>query len=232
MTVLQRWVIRLFLLFCLPFSLAGQTYYVTGYFDLWQLTISGGSCTYNTIGSYNLPGNPAMTDIAICSNGTLYGSTSNEIWEINLATAAATLVLSGSNLNITGLVCAGNDILYASCFQGAIYEINVTLGIFTLLGSTGLYNASDLVFSNGSLYMTGTQTMNQNPDLLVEVNLMDPANSSVVMSSNETGFFNGLCLGDFCNALLTGGTSVVSIPLILAGSTLAIVAITFDPDHP
>jgi hypothetical protein len=96
----------------------------------------------------------AMTDIAFAPNGQLYGTSPFDLYRIDTATAAPTLIgrLEGSVGNtITSLVFAPDGTLYGA--NNTLLTIDITTGVTTLLGNTGTsYNAGDLAFVDGQLY--------------------------------------------------------------------------------
>ena len=91
---------------------------------------------------------------------------------------------------------------------GNLYTIDRNTGVATLVGSTGLENASLAFAPNGTLYATSGAV---NPDdplgplIEVQVATLDPATGKVLTSVPTSMFYTALAF-DATNGLLVGGT--------------------------
>jgi len=101
-----------------------------------------------------------LQDIALDSNGNLFGVTNTRLYGLNPSTAAAAPIgfLTGQLTNVNALAFGANNTLCASG-QGELYTINTSTGAATPVGTTTngtvtYASAGDLAFLNGMLYMT------------------------------------------------------------------------------
>jgi len=97
-----------------------------------------------TLGAATPIGNTGINftmDTAINSAGTLYATTDNMLWTVNLATGASTLVgtINGPQSHLMGLMFDGNDMLFATDFvsNSPLYRINLATMTATSVGLTG-----------------------------------------------------------------------------------------------
>ena len=110
-------------------------------------------------GSVTLVGNAGvvLTDIAFDHSGNLWGVDFNNLFSINKATGAATLVGSLGSGSFNALTFGSNGTLYAATNQGgSLYTVNTGTGAATLVGAIGFSSAGDLAFHGGTLYMSTT----------------------------------------------------------------------------
>ena len=197
----------------------GQTFYAGGSAGLYEITINGSSCTSTFIGPFLETGtgnNVFSGDIAICPDGSLYITDNSNLWEVDPATGACTLVASSSTyLGIVGLGCAGNGIVYGTAFGfngsvGILYEMNANTGTITALGDMGFSSAGDMVNYNGTWYMTSTAG-------LVEVDVANPSNSILVQPG--VVYVAMTVFPNECNTLLGGDGDNLFLIDIETGNT-------------
>jgi hypothetical protein len=136
-----------------------------------------------------------VIDIALDKNGAMFGTGFGELYKINKATAACTLVANGSYPNSLSFVPAGtvdpvNEALVG--YVGASYvRINTTSGAVSTIGSLGNngYASSGDVVSliGGSSYLTVTG--NGCGDCLVEINPKTGALMTNIGALNHSSVF-------------------------------------------
>ncbi|MCB0519005.1 MAG: hypothetical protein KDD27_08705, partial [Saprospiraceae bacterium] len=192
-----------------------QVYYANDPNGLYQITINGNSCTASFIGQFINTANGGAVgsgDIAICPNGNLYITDNTNTYQVNPSTGATTLVASSSGTPIiVGLVCDENGTLYGAGVNinggggGTLYQIDVSAGTTTPIGTLQFSPSGDLVFYNGILYMTSSSG-------LVQVNVNSPGSSTLLFPGIT---YVGLTVfAGECNTLLGGdGTNLVTIDL-------------------
>ena len=115
-------------------------------------TIDLGNGAIRIIGSTG----KALTDIAYCRNGTLYGISFSQLFRINPSTAQATLIGSHHVSGLNALVCnAANQLLAHSTSVSRLYPLNAANAAATLLGTTGsLRSAGDLTYHENALFLS------------------------------------------------------------------------------
>jgi hypothetical protein len=130
----------------------------------------------------------AMTDIAFDASGHLFGTDFDNLYSINPATAAITLIGSMGVTDANALVFGSDGTLYeAGNSSNGLRSVNTTTGATTLLGNIGFSSGGDLAFNGGSLYLA---TSSQ----LVRVGL-SPVSGTLVGSFGFSNVF-GLATGD------------------------------------
>jgi len=144
-----------------------------------------------------------MTDIAMNSNGAMYGISFSNLYSINIITAATTNIGSfGSGINdLNALVFGSNGTLYSAGYNDTkLYTLNTLTGTATALtGSTGVDSAGDLAFNpdnSSNLYESDTN------GALVKVSLGPPVSGTVIGSFNVSN-------GDDMYGMATGTDGVL-----------------------
>ena len=196
-------------LFCsLASKLAAQTYYGCNGGFFYQIDVTPCSCTVTTLAPSLTP-NP--NNFTICPDGTFYylsGNPSHVLYQVDITTGSQTVVMTNlPPANFVGLACAGGGIFYAMddlLYGTTLYQINMNAGTSTALGDTGIPCTSDMAYYNGVLYYNSYND-------LVQVDLANPANSTVVLSLNTP--MKGISPYNSCNILLA--MDVFSNQLIL-----------------
>ncbi len=212
-------VVALCALFLYTPNVSAQVYYVNGQNGLYQITITGSSCSSVFIGPFinTANGLPVTTgDIAICPDGSMYVTDNTNVYQVDPATGATTLVASfnGSPL-IVGLVCVGGGILYGVGINifggggGVLYEINANAGTIVPVGNIPFSPAGDLVFFNGTWYMTANEG-------LVALDIANPASSTLLFPG--ISYVALTTFGGECNTLLGGGGSSLNLISLDDGS--------------
>jgi hypothetical protein len=121
------------------------------------------------------PQGVVLTDIALASDGTLYGIDFGNFYTLNVDTGAATFVGPIGNGASNGLVVGPDGTVYDSTFAGQLFTIDPSSGAGTLVGNIGFDSSGDLAFAqDGTLYMTAS-----GGDLLVSVNTATGAGTLV-----------------------------------------------------
>lgn len=104
-----------------------------------------------------------LTDIAFSPTGQLYGINEAQLFSIDKATGALTVI---GNLGLTGvhtnsLVFGADGTLYAA--NTALYALNVATGAATRIGTnatrgSAITSSGDLAFVNGKLYLSSSNS--------------------------------------------------------------------------
>ena len=154
------------------------------------------------IGPFGITGQ-SITDIAVDKDDRMIGISLDNVYQINIATGAATLLtsLGGSTPNLTSLSFVPMDInnpdsperLVAATDQGTVLEINPVNGATTSLGSYGTAAAGTIRSSGDIVAITGvgifaTVTIGDtltDPDYLAQIN---PTTWSATPLGVGTGF--------------------------------------------
>lgn len=131
-----------------------------------------------------------MTDIAFAPNGELYAISFSNLYRLNLATAAPTLIGSHGIPGGNGLVFGSDSTLYgAGNSSRMLFTINPQTGNSTVFGDMGYFSAGDLVFFNQKMYLASTTN---------ELVFVDLGNIGVGTPIGPFGFTNvfGLATAD------------------------------------
>jgi hypothetical protein len=172
-------------------------------------------------GKVTLVGNAGvvLTDIAFSPTGQLFGVDFSNLYSINTATGAATLIapLSGGLAGqANALVFSNGGTLFSAGFGSThLFTINPATGATTDVGNVGTSSAGDLAFANGHLYLTGS-----NNDL-IQIDLTG-TNVSAFKDLGPIGFTNvfGLASPDNVNLFGVAGTQDLSINPVTGAGTL------------
>lgn len=148
-------------------------------------------------------GAQSITDIAVDKNDVMIGISLNNVYRIDIATGAATLLMAigGGAPNLTSLSFVPTDLnnpdsperLVVATDQGTVLEINPTTGATTMLGAYGT-TANGLIRSSGDIVaisgvgIFATVTVGDtltDPDYLARI---DPATWHATLVGSGTGF--------------------------------------------
>lgn len=155
---------------------------------------------------------PAITDLALCPNGKLWGTSFEYLYEINSVTAAARNL--GRYVGVSGvnaLTCSTGGFLYAATEKGEVLKMDIIYDVPRVLERvtlTGVVSGGDLSFtSSGDLYLVALTPGKEN--VLARVQ-HSPLRSSAAVSSHPVGFTNVWGLGYVSTALygLTFGDGI------------------------
>jgi hypothetical protein len=160
-------------------------------------------------GAVTIVGNSGviLTDIAFDPTGNLYGISFTDLYRINTATGAATLIAPHGVPGGNALVFRKDGTLFSSGFASTdLFTINPATGATADVGNVGIASAGDLAFANGHLYLTAI-----NNDL-IRIDLTG-ANVSGFTDVGPVGFSNvfGLASPDNIHLYGVAGTKVLSI---------------------
>lgn len=146
-----------------------------------------------------------MTDIAFSPTGVLYGLSFTDLYTINPATAAATLIGPHSIPEGNALVFDASGTLYgAGGGAASLYTINPATGASSIIGSDGFGSAGDLAFNGGTLFFSSLENE------LVRISLNSPVTATVV---GPLGFPSVFGLATGSDGVLYGlsGTEIFSV---------------------
>ncbi|MBI3510273.1 MAG: gliding motility-associated C-terminal domain-containing protein [Bacteroidetes bacterium] len=142
-------------------ELSAQSMYVSmGSADIYL--VNPNNCSSSLVFSSS---NASWLDIALCQGNpnVIYAlGQGNTLYQIDLSTSQLTLlsnqfsIIYPGNHQLNALVCDGNGILYAADgFSSSLYSFNLSTSAWNFIGSpNGYTSAGDLVFYNGTLYMS------------------------------------------------------------------------------
>jgi len=153
------------------------------------------------IGPFNLASG-SITDIAVDRNDRMLGVSFDNIYTINVATGAATLLVAAGTTGLTSLSFVPMDLnnpnsperLVAATDTGDVVEINQTTGATTVLGNYGTVQNGDQIKSSGDIVAVSglgifaTVTVGtplSNPDYLAQIN---PATWQATLIGGGTGY--------------------------------------------
>jgi gliding motility-associated-like protein len=188
----------------------GQTvYYTIAGGALVEIIFENGDCTVNLVGAASF----GMTAIAICSNGQLYVTdNSGNVFAIDIPSMQTTLVGSCPVGSPSGLTCGPGGLLYGTTLSGHLFTIDPSNGAFVDLGVMPMMFPTDLLFYNGTLYVTS-------PSGVYTVDPADPSQSTLVLN---TPGLSGLSIGPNCDYQLMGsntGGQLVGLDLVNESSS-------------
>lgn len=180
-------------LWCATFASAQQPFYLC--YESGVIVKSDlDNCFESPIGAY-----PAFTDIAVSSNGDLYGI-NDRIFIIDTINQVASDVSGSISANGPfglGLEATPHGILLFDKLD-SLFSFTIATGIISYVGAIGHYCAGDFVFKGGYLYMISVN----NELIKIELN---SDNSQVISVTNlgliETPYFSayGLFNTEECN---------------------------------
>lgn len=154
-----------------------------------------------------------MTDIAFAPNGELYAISFSNLYRLNLATAAPTLIgphgIPGGN----GLVFGSDGTLYgAGSSSLMLFTIDLQTGDSTAFGNMGYFSAGDMVFFNQEMYLASTTN---------ELVSIDLGNSGIGTPIGPFGFANvfGLATADDGVIYGTANLDVFAVDTITGNGT-------------
>lgn len=158
-----------------------------------------GTCNTTLVGSFAPV--TGMLDLAFHPNGNLYGVNSNDFYQIDTTTGAATYI-GTHGTGVTALTSDNSGNMYAAATNGNFYTMDITTGTATLIGMMGSGPAGDLAFFDGNLYMA---------DVNGELLRLNPNNTNNSTSIGVLNVGNGLPYG-----LISTGTTC-QVTQFLAG---------------
>jgi hypothetical protein len=186
--------------------------------NIGQVDITHSDVVAGSVKSVTGVSNGPLTDIGFTQNGTLYGTTFDNLYSINTSGAndVATQVGSaytGSASGMNALVGDGNALLGASGSSSTIYNITATGTVTTAAGfSSPVISAGDLAFSGSTLFESGVDTNNGNVDELVDASTGTKV-ADFTLSTNHSTTFQGVfgLADDGTTMYAVNNTSVYSV---------------------
>ena len=131
-----------------------------------------------------------FTDLALAKDGDLYGATFDELYKIDPETGATTHIGSFSNHSINGLGFDSNGNLYASSFNGGLYQVDINSGSLThVAGTAGFKSSGDVVWDETQERFFGTDSHGNLWSL-------DPNGHSEVLGNTGVSDLYGLYMED------------------------------------
>ena len=168
-----------------------------------------------------------LTDIAVDSSGSLWGTSFTNLYQINENTATATSVGNYSkDINGMNALAFGNngDLYAADATTSNLYTLDTLDGSETSLGDMGFYSAGDLEFNANSLYLSACDNAffsNTQCDdsSLVNVVANTPSDSTKIGSLGVDGMYGLATAGNNDNLYGVAGSSVYSVSTSTGAAT-------------
>ncbi len=222
-TVFKSLCLAIALIVFLTLSANAASIYVSGSNgDIYTVDIASGLATFVT-------DTPIMSDIALDSNGDLWGLGFHDssLYQIDTSVASSSSTLVGAS-GITGanaLVFGPDGTLYAAGTSTTfryLYRLNTSTGGGTNIGSNRAAlispSSGDLEFDDvGNLYLTGDSG---SPDSLIRINEETGAATALVGGYGATGYdyLHGLA---YVNGVMYGfsGLDIITLDLTSGAST-------------
>jgi hypothetical protein len=167
-------------------------------------------------GAVTLVGNSGivLTDIAFDPSGNLWGISFTDLYKLNKATGAATLVGSTGISHGNSLVFGTDGTLYAaSNSTDLLYTINKTTGAGSSIGNIGFISDGDLAFDQGNLYESDGN------GALLKITLSPSVSGTEVGPLGFSSVF-GLATGDDNILYGVAGTQIFSVNTSTGQGTL------------
>ena len=155
-------------------------------------------CTMNILCDQAFSGN----GYTFSPEGELYIGTP-DISELNPQTCFYTnYFTSPSSIELDGLVTIDGNLFYSmqrELFGDSLFEIDVSAGTITNLGSTGFpIGYGDMCLYNGEVYYYSN-------DGIVKLNISNPSSSELILSFPTFGYYS-LTVSPWCNTLMATRT--------------------------
>ena len=190
-------------------------------------TLNGSVGLYNSANgnlSQVISPNINLRDIAVASNGSLYGISSSGLYRINRTNGISSFIGSTRVSGLNGLTFASNNRLYATRPNSSnLYQINLTTGRASIVANLGLNfdSSGDLVFdAANNRFLAISEEFGS--DSLYSIRFNSRTNSVLsVQRVGSIGFRDvwGLSLSQGQLKGYTGGGRVITInPFTGAGS--------------
>jgi len=195
----------------LGIQMSAQVIYVsTSDFDVYALDLN--DCSLELVVDINSSFD--IFDISFHPNGNLYGiAPAGQLIQIDIVTGSTSVVHTFSPLNfnpyfLTSLTVAGDGTIYTIGNEGKLYSYNIATGSAICHGNIGYPATGDLTFYDGNLYVAA------NDNNIVQVDIDNPSNSSVVVNGDINGrIFGIVSFANDCNDVnvyaITNGDSQI-----------------------
>ncbi|MBM3584047.1 MAG: PEP-CTERM sorting domain-containing protein [Alphaproteobacteria bacterium] len=130
------------------------------------------------IGTMNMVGDEAITDIAFDPDGNLFSVSFDNFYSINKNTGAATLIGAHGVSGPNALVFRSDGTIFTAGFRDTnLSTIDVNTGVATTAFDMGFGSAGDLAFHDGKFYLAARIIGADNE--LVEIDLDAPSATSI-----------------------------------------------------
>lgn len=143
-------------LIAIEIDASGQLWGV-GYNDQVLYRIDKSNASTTAVGSTGIS---IMMDLSFDSSGSLYATTGNVLYSLNLATGAPTFVATYTGIasgEVMSIMHDDTDRLFAAAYvaDSPLYEIDPSTGAATTIGATGLNRPHGGDITNGSVAAPG-----------------------------------------------------------------------------
>ncbi|PHI18169.1 hypothetical protein CEQ90_19280 [Lewinellaceae bacterium SD302] len=174
--------------------------------ELYSLDLA--DCDYQFVA--NMP--VSSTDISFHPNGNFYAlGSAGQLYEIDLTAGSSQLIYTfeaNATQLYTALTISAEGIFYAAGLAGDLWRYSLDAGFGQLLGNIGFGAEGDLTFYEGELYMAATN------DNIVNVNIQNPAQSTIAIDGSVSGrIFGIVSYAESCDSIsvyaLTNNAAVV-----------------------
>jgi gliding motility-associated-like protein len=191
--------------------LYGQTAYINTPTGIYELTGGIGNCTnVQLVNQCNSPG--GIFSLALFKDTIYYNTGAGQLYRFKVGVpGSCQFMTSGAGGN--SMTVDKNGILYLAA-DNQLLRYNPYTNTLTNLGGFPFGSAGDLFYFEDRLLLAGI------PEGIYEINISNPALSSLFMNTNGTRFFGLISLPESCNSIKyyglapSNGTSVVELDLV------------------
>ncbi|MEI9808849.1 MAG: hypothetical protein WDO16_13850 [Bacteroidota bacterium] len=224
--------LTLFLVFLLSgncFCLYGQSVYVNTPNAIFELTGGIGSCSTASLVNQCAPDPEGVLSLALYKDTIYYVTVNGQLkrFKVGSAGTCESLRYIGPYNSMT---IDKSGTLYFS--DNVLLKYNPYTNELVNLGSLPFSSAGDLFFFNNKLLLAGS------PPGIYEININDPANSTLYMNTNGIRFFGLISFPESCNRIRYyglapngGSTSLIELDLVnkvLTGTICSIPLNVYD----
>jgi len=216
-------ILVLMVMVSLSYKSGAQKLYVcTDHGDLLKIDVE--ICDTTFIGNTTV----TLSDIAICSDGILYGTDGWILYQIDTSNAQLTTIDTINGIGgINALVCdnAGN-LLAAGLGADSLYALDKATGLLSSLGYLGYYSLGDLAFYHDSLFLIAYGNR------LIKIDLSPQLSVQLIGEINASYFIYGLAtIQNSCEEqdeimLASAGRDVLQVNPVDASSVVLCTSIT------
>ena len=192
-----------------------------GFNNYWHLEVDSDECNCGTCQcEVNFIGNTSnfQKGISMSPDGFLFVFDGLDIYQVNTTSGAIALyydIPPGLPALASGIVAVSADLFYTMADKSIsdhLFEINITSNTINDLGSTGFSNENDITqYNNNYYYLT---VLNGATWGIVQLDIVNPANSAIVVTFPASYFVEGITASSICNSLLGTSQSLDKLVLI------------------
>ncbi|MBC7948877.1 MAG: gliding motility-associated C-terminal domain-containing protein [Chitinophagaceae bacterium] len=225
-----RTLILIFTFFmCWATALQGQRAYVNTPSGIFELTGGIGSCTNIPLANECLPEPSTILSLAVFKDTIYYNTSLGQLKRFKIGVPGSCELL-GQVGACNSMTIDKNGIVYLT--DNRLIRFDPYTSQLTNLGTLPFGSAGDLFYFNDKLLLAGV------PPGIYEIDVANPAASTLFMNTNNIRFFGLISLPESCNSIkyfglapAPGGTDVVELDLLtktVVGTVCAIGLNVYD----